>query len=398
MRIFPILLYGLALFAVACSKDETVVEKVIEKEAPTKQETTFVVGDPSQYLFGTQMSNFIPKLVIEDKEFYRIVARTMKDTEVIETNKQRVKNQTPSLAEVSDVDLDYYTSLRLMNSLQDYPAPAEKKRYKFGRKEDSKFQLIFESVNFMDLKLVGYDYDGKYYNLNQEYIHISISPDQTVFSVSYYDNLYRDGSKALTLLIFSMKRELPRRLVSKTKYMYHWGPNVPAGLDASKPLVVNVCGKELFAHKFLIDPMVKQWQDVLVGRLDIKLNYMLAGCPPYTDINSHNIYMIDGIRTLNTTHEGMGGVTTSVIADTKLDSDIFMYKHELLKATDNFEEQEYYEYFKSLFLHEFGHFLGLAHQFDGVTQSVMAYQKHSTLKPYDIEAIQALYPLQIIPQ
>lgn len=184
-------------------------------------------------------------------------------------------------------------------------------------------------------------------------------------------------------------------------YQYTQGPGVTYAWDAKKVLEVHLCGAPS-AQKNLSNA-VGLWQNVLKGRLQIRLTQPPEYFP-FSDLNQHCVYVVDNYLVSTKENEATYGTTiTSLnkVSGRIIDSDIFIFKGEfekLKKKSGPVPSEAIDLAFESdltiTYIHELGHLLGLGHKFDG-TPSVMSY-KYDSEKPtkYDVEAIQALYPLQ----
>ena len=88
-----------------------------------------------------------------------------------------------------------------------------------------------------------------------------------------------------------------------------------------------------------------------------------------------------------------------------MDSDIFIWEKEFEKELNQQSQTEItkqygniQKYMESRFfitiLHEFGHFIGLDHNFSN-TPSIMDYSARNEIQVYDKEAVRYLYPVNV---
>jgi hypothetical protein len=137
---------------------------------------------------------------------------------------------------------------------------------------------------------------------------------------------------------------------------------------------------------------IDMWSQALARRLKV-VTKSLYTYPPFSDLNTHCIYTVNNYQTLpgdNVMNPG----TTYTVGDTfqgkLLDSDIMIWVKENEKAGQTLEERSSLQ---KTIAHEFGHFLGLDHQFSNSLTSIMSYDGINWVTSYDQEAIIQLYPL-----
>lgn len=234
-------------------------------------------------------------------------------------------------------------------------------------------------------------------------LHWSRTPDGNVISL-LFDGSYAETGKFVAALYFERKArkviESPRVDV---RFQFSAGPGVALGWDAKKVLKINACASpKLFPT---VQHAIATWQAPLQNRLNLEItqvnNYF-----PFSDLNQHCVYMVDTyIYDVRDKVAGFGTTVSiaSSLRNERIDSDVLMFSAEFTKfrksllAQGGSEEQVnkiVSKNFVITYVHELGHLLGLAHKFDGTT-SVMSYKfEDSALSPYDVEAIQALYPLR----
>lgn len=231
-----------------------------------------------------------------------------------------------------------------------------------------------------------------------EAIHYSISDDHSSFSFLL---ALRDerGFKILASLVFAKStQEKPITFDESKNYQFlfasakiRWEEDATLSICDSytkenrNQAIVNSIA-EWFPES---DPYATPYSAPLgehTFHLEIKKNY-----PPFSDVNTHCIYLVEGFKLENTKDYYVEGATLSNIHGTEhkiFDSDIFIF------------EEHVYVYGSQknpTIMHEFGHFLGLGHEFEkdelGLTKnrSIMSYDSVSNVTNHDLDALSALY-------
>lgn len=200
----------------------------------------------------------------------------------------------------------------------------------------------------------------------------------------------------LTSLILSENQPASVNTAAKPegKYLYLFPPQ---GRWRTAKVNLTLCGVPTAASRRVV-AAIADWQKVLAGRLEIVVRELKQEYPPFSDLNVHCIYWIEGFRiSKNEKKMHAGGTQNLVTVDGRgfLDNDIYLYASELMKIKDNNPNRQDQMRLKAVYdvtLHEVGHWLGLDHQPDQKIPSVMGESGVDKLTDYDIEAIQQLYP------
>lgn len=224
--------------------------------------------------------------------------------------------------------------------------------------------------------------------------HYSISSDKSKMSLLFRLKTPQDGNVLLNAVFY--KANANPVVIPKTSstYRYIYGPGVivPWKLGPERAIQVDVCPSTL--SYLTIDEVreaFKKWERPFTYKTN-KLNIdvrSVKSCKPFSDVEQHALHYVDEYLTVPDDHSYNPGFAL-VNADTTngyiFDADII-----LLGAESRKDPQYNSIEIDRTLAHEFGHFLGLDHQFEGYT-SIMSYDSVYFLGNYDYQAIQELYP------
>lgn len=156
------------------------------------------------------------------------------------------------------------------------------------------------------------------------------------------------------------------------------------------PLIIELCG-EASRWEALAREAADSWQKAIGSALQIQIVARPEGYPPFTDLNHHGIYLVNGYRTNPNQREGNVARTYPIDGQEELlDGDIFVFTKELEKVARTPDQMV--KALRFTFVHELGHLLGLDHPSANIKNSVMAYGELAELQDYDIKAIREIYP------
>lgn len=266
-------------------------------------------------------------------------------------------------------------------------------------KKDGLWKVSSLLSSGFDFSLLKYDYQIKHY---------SFKPDFSAFSILIYITSEENKVKYLLNFSFGSIDVINTAKVEDVPYNYYYGRGVKVKWNQKQEVPVTLCGIEYKGMAKALRDGIELWRPYLKNRLSFEVKES-SQCPPFSDVNIHGIYNIDEWIEI----EGEPGVmaqTPSVMnASTGLfvDSDIIFLKGELKEAmhvsgqdSNALDTKAFYDMtnvqtlYSDTNAHEFGHFLGLHHIFDG-TPSIMSYDSKDDgiIHKYDKDAIQELYPL-----
>lgn len=382
------ILLGLCLIsAVACSKKETDAS-----EAPTV--STYVVkGDPHLVLAGAQMKPDSPYTAqnimdLNDYSLTAIASFVEKEKTTSSDSVDLEQEEAPADGETPD------TSFRL-NVTQKDATSYSASLAGFG------MDLLFVQDSSGKLQIKSLHADNETMNVNV--LHWSQATDGNFISVLLD---FTDPVAGKTIAGLYFRREGTQAVLPSlsTQYNYLAGPGVGISWDNHATLKLEVCGDA--SQLSAAASAMNNWKSALLGRLDIQVS-QATQYGPFTELNQHCLYMVDTYISDPRTEVANFGVTLTILDRKRgriADSDVMIFKAEFDKlrapltaagATAS-QLQSTLQYYKNItFIHELGHFLGLDHQFDG-TLSIMSYKFNTqVLTSYDVQAIQALYPMQV---
>jgi hypothetical protein len=228
--------------------------------------------------------------------------------------------------------------------------------------------------------------------------HYSVSKDQTKISFLFRLKDRTNGSVLMSAVFY--KYNPAKAVIAKTdaRYKYINGPGVlvPWKLTSGKKIKVNVCPSALgFVSSSEVREAFEKWEEPFKTRpvkLDIEV-VTASTCKPFSDVNESSLHYVSEYLTIpeeEYLNPGFALMNSDLSAGHIFDADIVLLGSEIQKSPS-------YRFNGGLsrtLIHEFGHFLGLDHQFDGY-YSVMSYENVKELGTYDMTAMTELYKEQL---
>jgi Matrixin len=371
-----LLLLSLSMALLSCG------DKSKKSKAPPPQTDLFTVllkGDPEQLIEGATLNKQSPITLENYKEFndytlggiVQFASREVIKNEDIDRPIEE-GNEAPTEADKTP-ELPSYT----------FKQSAHGALYTSGGLIDLAFKSMGKSVVLSELGLGGSFFKA-------ETLHYSITPSKSAFSVLL--KIQDADDKWVLALYFVKKAEKALdAVIIDEKYNYIKGPGVVTKWPDSK-LEFNICESSRHRYSDEILPALEAWNAPLKDRLKVTFK-KLTEFPPFSDVNVHCLYTAFNYLTSADTTAFNPGVTYNIIDGmnwTMVDSDVFLWVKEIERGVKSQELREFS--YKITLMHEFGHVLGLDHQFDG-TDSIMSYGDSSyKIWDYDIKAINGLYP------
>ncbi|MDZ4677454.1 MAG: matrixin family metalloprotease [Oligoflexia bacterium] len=236
--------------------------------------------------------------------------------------------------------------------------------------------------------------------------HYSVHESGNAFSLLFYA---KEGDSKYLLSYWFTKRDNNTQFSRRealSPYTLIMGPKVDVHWPQKQKLTMQVCGVNQPELLHGIKRGINTWKTVLTNRLSLETE-IKSKCPPFSDLNTHTIRIIDKYKMMQT--EGFAMDIVGRPEQGLIDGDI----HLLIDATTisvlenltiavRLEISDKLKSFEDaitlVIAHEMGHVLGLQHQYE--SDSIMNYnwdylkkQPGEFLTPYDRSAIQTLYTL-----
>lgn len=377
------------LFITACGKDQSSRSQIEAQLQKTNNQITFIHGPPDNIIAGAtfnkvaffnnsneqryngyilnSINQFTEKDIIIEKEDTNIEAGNEAETEDTTKKNNKISYQ---FVDNGDGTAKYFSEQIDLT-------------FHFIKIENSYFLNQLETKSFV-------------YEIKA--LHYSESKNNNATSILIET---KDNENGKVLLSFTFNKDGIEKETNyvNSYYKYTNGPGVAIGWDQKVDLNIDICGSNNnleLSNK--IKSGINSWKNNLKNRLNINVNSPLT-YPPFSDLNSHCIYLVSDYQTEYGNDVANPGTTFSIVDKVNksiVDSDIILWEKEIKKFGTNILD---YPRLERTISHEFGHLLGLDHQFDKYVSSIMSYNPYDLyLTNYDISAVQILYPIQTTPQ
>lgn len=397
-------LLATALLLVHCSSDKKASVKTAPLAADTKE--YFVQGDPLKIIAGTKL-NSTPFFTLDNQQEFQNYILASKIKFLKKTPSQKLKkdptntddleaiSQEETTPPIPPTEVEHFNfevaSSNDPNSLAYSNKSQTTQFYFIKNKSDSNFEMRPTAK-----------IDGAIVPIFP--LHFSLSEDRKMFSILIYDS---QNESLLSYYFIRPETEdiTEHETQGNPKYLFHYGPGVKSRWSKAKPLEISICGSTEYTNTLTNEKVdasiyyqlaIEKWQSALGDRLQIKLNTIPQDYPPFSDLNTHCIYVVDDYLVV----ESDKYIRT---AESFYFHNAFSYQAQhafIIIWNHEFKTKNKTSFFDDLLLgrgykvilHELGHFLGLTHQDDNTIKSIMSYDENiRDLEEYDIKAIKHLY-------
>jgi hypothetical protein len=369
-----LLLISLLVFNVACGKKASSSKKQVNQ--------IFVKGNPLTMINGTQKNraSFISSANTAEFNNYALGEISIFTEKELMTPAESEDIESGNEAESTDQTTDAAKVFNMKTSgvnKFDFADTAGKISFGFNK-------------NGTVLDLTSIKLGDSRFSSTME--HYSLSADKSKMSFLFRLATSGDGN---VLISASFYRYTAKKPVSKVSSSYHYlyGPGVvvPWKLTATRKVTVDICPSMTENLSIgTIKAALEVWEEPFVSKtkkLDIDVRSLVI-CKPFSDVDQHAIHFINSYLTVqgdNSYNPGFTMIQSDLSNGNIFDADIVILGSEIAKDS-SFDLNE----FNRVLSHEFGHFLGLDHQFDGPV-SIMSYDSVYQLGTYDAGAITELY-------
>lgn len=377
-------LLSTSLLLTGCGKKSTSASELNSSPAI---ETIFVKGDPTQLLAGSTLNkeSFITADNLKNFNEFSLSSITQytEKEELVEDNRSTAEegNEAPEESKVESQEEKGINTYSFGNNDNEI-------NYVVSSSDINELRFVFKKVN-NKIGITGVYSQNYLFELKP--LHYSLKKSGEAFSILAES---KGDSVGKILIAFTFVRKSAEKEIGLTSTMYKYllGAGVKISWPQENDLEVNICGKQHWLVEDAYKKGIKNWDRALAGRLKVKTN-VLTLYPPFSDLNTNCIYTVPGYLTRTENFVNMASTITKVnLFEGKLiDSDIMVWVKENEKFGLPFE---IVSSLQQTTTHEFGHLLGLHHQFDKSVTSIMSYDDNVfSVADYDEKAVAELYPL-----
>lgn len=352
----------------------------------TAIENVFVKGDPKALLAGASTRDFLDFInksnyqKFDEYSLSHVITYTEKEVIIDEKNVRQETNaeagNEASTSDTTENGKENIFSFSNTGNLYLYSSPKMKVKLQFSE---------YAGYFILDKVIV----DNEKFDLDA--IHYSKADYADAFSILAET---KDSENGTILIAFTFTRKTEPKAIEKVSdyFKFLFGPGVKIGWSQDFVLHMNICGQQDARVENAYKDGIRTWNNALRGRLEVETR-ILTTYPPFSDLNTNCIYTVNSYYTRadkNLINMASAITKADLFQGRFIDGDIMVWVKEnekygvSLAQVHNLVETT---------AHEFGHILGLDHQFDKSIRSLMSYEDERTTSFYDEEAIKQLYPM-----
>jgi hypothetical protein len=228
--------------------------------------------------------------------------------------------------------------------------------------------------------------------------HYSLGKNQDKFSV-LVSMSFNDKQEALVWATFvKPKNFIGNDALTDKKFNYLLGKGVKTRWEGD--LSLDLCGASIGdLERSYLQAMLQWTSDEKVGQRPFKLNTNPKKTP-FSDVDSHCLVFANTYRYgTSTKYTTVGAATLSYdySAHSIIDGEIFIFNGSIDSYCKQWKIADCRSIYEQTIKHEFGHWLGLDHEFDKdqsgqpLQKSIMSYDFEPNVTPHDFEATEQLY-------
>ncbi|NQY01217.1 MAG: hypothetical protein HRT70_08855 [Flavobacteriaceae bacterium] len=222
----------------------------------------------------------------------------------------------------------------------------------------------------------------RYGSSNAKALHYSLNHKKNAFTILAQSE---DQNGVIELRSFLyLKREELNNLVKGSENDKFLVNNIKLPLK-DKKINLSLCGEFSQKEVHVFEQSIKDWQLHEIG-LEIQI-VKPKEYPPFSDLNVNCIVPFNGYKVVSFVLDEAPGFVPGWV-------DLRQGNTILSSIFINTDYSYFGTEFEATFKHELGHFLGLGHDFNPNSTSIMSYNKVKFISKIDLERLKSLYSVE----